>query len=357
MSVIVFGWYSFKIKSFTQSDLGLEPIDVDIEYQVRQKVFHIMYVPVFPIGKIFATVAQDRLQPVSEVTLQLIKNKVKVRTPWYSFSVPLLLCVSLFVFYAHQEVKDYLYRKHVREEFSLKQTQISNELEHLTEYHYIELRQVDNWITSTIYYLKIEDADATRIYASKIESGIGIFDSPRKVRETYTLLTDSLTKISISRNDFEKLKLDDPEVYLNRMTYGYKYPMSSGFDLFGDGKRYVISDIHYFNGPVLSYSSKSWSSRTGFELFYDNYGDNVRLTRIENLEGFSTQWNTEFPLYTGDHFSISATDISGLDSKYGIQLTFEDSLNNVFMFKAYKYGVHEVVERLIPSGNAKAIVK
>jgi hypothetical protein len=356
MSLIVFGWYSFRIKSFTRTELDVEATEVDIEYQIRQKVFHIMYIPVFPIGKQFAMKVRDHLQPVSNEIHEAIKKKEKVKTPWYSFSLPLLLCLSLFLFYSNQELREYLYRKHVREEFNMKQRQISKEIEHLSKYHYIELRQVDNWNTSIIYYLKIENVNAAKIDASKIESGIGIFDSPRKVRESYILLNDSLPKISIDKDQFKKMQLYDPEVYLNRMTYGYKYPTDCGFDLFSDGKRYIINDIYYFNGPVLAYSGKVWSSRTGLDLSYTNYGDKARLTKIENLEGFSAKWNTVLPLNIDSHFSISTEDIPGIDKRYGIQLTFEDSLNNVFTFVAYKYRNHEVVQRLFPMEKIKTIV-
>jgi len=351
MSLIVFGWYSFRIKSFSHKDLDVEPTDIAIEYQIRQKVFHIIYIPTFPIGKQYAIKVHDNLFPVSKEIHEAIRKVDKVKTPWYSFSLPLLLCFSLFLFYSHQELREYLYREYVREEFKLKRRQISKEIEHLSKYHYIELRQVDNWNTSIIYYLKIEGVGGTKIYASKVESGIDFFDTPKKVRESYNLLKDSLQKISVSKDEFKKLQLSDPDVYVNRMTYGYKYPTDCGFDIFGDGKRYIIADVFYLKGPVLAFSGKRYSSNQEFSLSYYNYGDKVELIKIRNLDGFSDNWNTKLPLNVDDHFSISAESFSGLDKKYGVQLIFKDSLKNVFTFDALKHGGHDFVQRLVPVEN------
>ena len=47
MSKIVFGWYSFTIKSFDPKELGIENENANdnIRLEVRQKCAHLMFIP------------------------------------------------------------------------------------------------------------------------------------------------------------------------------------------------------------------------------------------------------------------------------------------------------------------------
>ncbi|NJN78773.1 MAG: hypothetical protein HC803_11010 [Saprospiraceae bacterium] len=51
---VVFGWYSFKIKSFKADELNLDKEKWgDSKFEVHQEVFHLFWIPVLGVRKLY----------------------------------------------------------------------------------------------------------------------------------------------------------------------------------------------------------------------------------------------------------------------------------------------------------------
>ncbi|NMM47628.1 hypothetical protein [Marinigracilibium pacificum] len=101
---IVFGTYTFKIKSFTCKDLGIEEDTLNnFTMEVRQKIFHIFWIPLFSTNKIFALRQGNELFHAPSEIENLIRARNVIKTPWYSFS-GLILILLVFLFYQVMEL-------------------------------------------------------------------------------------------------------------------------------------------------------------------------------------------------------------------------------------------------------------
>lgn len=92
--LIVFGTYGFAIKKYTTDELGIRTeSDTPINIEVRQKVFHIFYIPFFPISKSYAMRINDKLYELPAEHHATVDAQGAVKSPWYAFSIPILIIV------------------------------------------------------------------------------------------------------------------------------------------------------------------------------------------------------------------------------------------------------------------------
>lgn len=109
-SMIVFGHNNFKIKSFSPRELGIpeNPGDQKITLEVRQRYFHLFWIPFFPIGKAYV-VRKEGDSNMYEMPLELqhvLSQRDDIKTPWYSFA---LIFLALFIgvsFFGNEKMKD-----------------------------------------------------------------------------------------------------------------------------------------------------------------------------------------------------------------------------------------------------------
>jgi hypothetical protein len=95
--MIVFGWNHFRLKSFSARELNL-PDDESGSIEVRQKYFHLFWIPFFAIGKKWVIKRNNKLYELPiEYEAYLDSHAFKVRTPWYAFAGPLLLIFGVIV--------------------------------------------------------------------------------------------------------------------------------------------------------------------------------------------------------------------------------------------------------------------
>lgn len=94
-----FGTYSVKIKTFTSKELGIANEHPGLEFNIRQKVFHFWFVPLFPVDKFWVAKRRDTKEVIAETTPKMrnaIDLKVlKQRSPLWSYSGVLVLALPL----------------------------------------------------------------------------------------------------------------------------------------------------------------------------------------------------------------------------------------------------------------------
>ena len=98
---IVFGINSFKLKSlypesYTYAGKTYEPVKVlgktyeSVEIEIRQKYFHLFWVPVIPVGKAYVLKHGDESLYLFNSLVQEKIKKETPRAPWYTFSAWLI---------------------------------------------------------------------------------------------------------------------------------------------------------------------------------------------------------------------------------------------------------------------------
>lgn len=115
--MIVFGHNNFRIKSFLPQEAGLPASEYNnISFEVRQKYFHLFWIPFFPIGKIWGLKKEgtDELYVIPHEIETIVKKNVSVSTPWYSFALFFVaffagLIFQLNVMQKEQNREDYFY--------------------------------------------------------------------------------------------------------------------------------------------------------------------------------------------------------------------------------------------------------
>jgi hypothetical protein len=98
--MIIFGWNHFLIRQWLPHELGLTHPDEQADYhvEVRQKYFHVFWIPFFPIGKMWGirNYADDQLYDIRHDAMAHIEEQnVEPRAPWYSYSGLIILGLLL----------------------------------------------------------------------------------------------------------------------------------------------------------------------------------------------------------------------------------------------------------------------
>jgi len=99
--VIRFGTYGLKIKTINYQELGLDEQYKHLSFQLYQRVFHLMYIPIFPVDKhwkitdnrtkVFITETDAALR--TQLNLKLLKT----RSPIWSFSGAAILALPIIL--------------------------------------------------------------------------------------------------------------------------------------------------------------------------------------------------------------------------------------------------------------------
>lgn len=251
MASIIFGWYSTKIKSYTPQELELDNSHPD--YQVRQRIFHIMYIPIIPIGKVYVFKQDHRFYKAPENIKQQIKARKKHRTPWYALIVPTLVVLGGLLagsVYFYTEWKD---KHRADEQYAIAVAEQKQALDQLTENTYIRL---ENTRTRSRFscFLKVEKVSGNQVDFLKWQSTENNSDYIHRSAHTVVIdffqeNADSLERVSIPLEKLKNMIVEDRLYFHDYIDYELgerekpAFDKSVGENLFNDGDRYVIEGI------------------------------------------------------------------------------------------------------------------
>lgn len=127
--MILFGWYSFLIKSYMLEELGFphDKANGTMRVEVRQKCFHLFWIPFFGIGKIYGLCADGELYNLPDDMEHIVRDRMHHKTPWYTFIG--LIAVTAIVIYMYVNdnyYKPYQYKKEAAQELAIKQEILTN---------------------------------------------------------------------------------------------------------------------------------------------------------------------------------------------------------------------------------------
>lgn len=328
---LVFGQYSFKIKTYNPEDFGIKNEQKsNFEIEVRQKCFHVFWIPCFSIGKIYALRKDGKLFNLPQEYIPKIKSKDKLKTPWYSFSLPIIITLYLIIFVLNNQYQSYKHYQSKKENYEFELNQIDNELNNLTTFHYIKIRDFDNWNNTEGLYLKVEQINDSLLKLFLIKTNLKDFNAlPFIIKDFYLRNKHNLDTINLPISNLKKSICRDYKIFNEKSKYG--------FSLLNDRSKYVIESIDYFKGPVIKAPVVIDSGSGSMDcLILQNFGSPVELIEIKNIEN-KINWNNSLPQYIPTdsslfrYFCLSGDNFKR-DTKYKFELVFKDSLSNEYKY-------------------------
>ncbi|GCC50845.1 hypothetical protein SanaruYs_10640 [Chryseotalea sanaruensis] len=141
--MIVFGHNSFTLNSCKPSQLGLpDHLDAEFTIERRQRYAHIFWIPTFGIGKIWALRKKNSdnlFQPSPELASFLQSLPLQEKTPWYTFSLPLLIVAGFILFSIYIPIDSYLSKKRAEKYLTEKIQGLENAINNPLPSQYFEL--------------------------------------------------------------------------------------------------------------------------------------------------------------------------------------------------------------------------
>jgi hypothetical protein len=274
---IVFGWNSFLLGRFSPIDLGIYQIEAaGYNFELRQRYFHIFFIPFFSLGKMWVIRKEGRLLAVPpELKLQIEASAIRRKTPWYTFVGLLLTAVISLGFFISNLNESRKYHESVIAGFNKGTAVLEEKLRHLTTQDIITAQEIDEQGQDNILYLKVEDINGDSILITPVESKSTVL---LDIEDEYYRYVNSTPSVKIS---YKQLASTYPKVFDSSQTTAYR---NMAKDLLGDGKKYVIRDVvRHFRPKVIDGYTGSYESDISLR-FYSG-GRAAVIADVKTLEG------------------------------------------------------------------------
>lgn len=346
---IAFGSYSFKLKSYSSIDLGLNESEwKNSEFEVRQNVFHLFWIPFFSLGKIYVIKKQGEKYDLPEHIIQKIRNKGKIRTPWYSFLLPIMLLVipafvGIYIYFAESIMRNNNYNED-KKIYKLAIGNLQSEMQKLSKNAYLRIVNLEKPNDDKILLKLIDINDSEYSFIAKK------IHFPKYSNEKYYFEKFRDDTLIYSKNELQKAICEDYDIIKNHKSYGLE---------FFNKEKYIIENIEYFDMPVIdgrsnwdfldvirnhkfefynvqfsgSQNERSWK----FKLRFQNFGIPVNLVQIQNIEN-EVEWNDSLPIKFKSYEYLKDIEINASTKqepetlKFKSKFIFKDSLNNKYEF-------------------------
>lgn len=336
---IVFGWNSFKVRSFTLDEIGImKSVEPGTELEVRQSYFHLFWIPFFGLGKRWIVRKGDKMYEMpAEIKLLAQKTLTGIRTPWYTCAGPILIVTGLIIFSIVTKVEDHQQHKRSVSDFNERAAVLGEKLQHITTSDFITVIDAAHPYSDRLY-LKVEDIKGDDIMVTPVESKYG---EPMKVEKEYNQHASTLPSVKMS---YKKLLTAYPKVY-DSTEGAAEY--RQGASLLNDEKNYIVKEVVRHFRPIIKVSFANFFSKSEISIRCHNEGWPVTITEMKNLVGnidWSEMINTEVP--GGESRYSSSYNLEGKNIKYGepykFVMTLKDSTGHFFKYELENKGSSDV---------------
>jgi hypothetical protein len=339
---IVFGLYNINIKQYKPSDLGITDESLkDYTFAVKQRIFHIFWIPIFPVKKIYALVDRNNVAYHATYDLKhVIKQSEKVRTPWYSFALPILAIIIVAGMWISDTIDQHRYK--VNEE-----VRKDNFIEHTTELSK-HIKKDDILI---LYSSGDWSSDESHSYGAKLALCVDSI-----VKNEYFFKAEAFGSYgeNVPQTNEEFINyFKDPNSFFSNKVYtkseildfiGRKssneneYGLDGGYDL--GGTRYILHHKIALNRPNLRMELNTTSmNEVTYSMIY--FGPIARIKKFKKLNDFdgTPVYNKILANQENVQFTTNLT-LQGVseDDDLEFQLTLEDEDGKEYKFHVKKVG-------------------
>lgn len=290
---LIIGYNSFRLKTFTPQELEIPKLEsetYDYTIERRQRYFHLMRIPFFPIGKFWAVRKADgRLyEPDYHIANLLDVLEIRLLAPWYSF-LGIILAFLVILGGISWGYYDQWQRQDIRKKAVEHRGNTMNEkIALLNPDDYLEFYRMGGRT-----YFKVRENEGELL----------TLDGPVLLGHGHTLLDvyDGFSQNSGKPVTTTLAKLSGTVEQVQNP------PFRGGILFDGDQNLYRLMEIHRIDGPILE-TNGGRVSQGEIEINLENTGLSGNIERLQSLAGNVT-WNTGLPGKTehGEKFTVCGT--------------------------------------------------
>jgi hypothetical protein len=341
---IVFGLYNINIKEYKPAELGIiDENSKDFTFAVKQRIFHIFWIPFFPVMRIYAIIDKNKnAYHASPDLKKILKNAGKHRTPWYSFALPIIGLTTLLSITIADKIERNQNRtssENRMKEFVAHTSELSN---HIKTGDILVLYLNHDWSSQeeqTFYdrlTICVDSISRDEYYVrSKMFNSQ---NSPTRIKNNdivqYFIDNDSLPTSNVYIKD-EILN------FVGKTNPSSPYDgLNGGYEL--DGKKFVLHHKLSLNGPNLYIKTSSYRSNS-IDLDLAYFGPIARIKNFKAIQGITESpvfskvlANTENQIF---HTSMTLPGVSE-DSEAEFQLTIETEDGKEYKYHVKKHGTN-----------------
>ncbi|WP_289662345.1 hypothetical protein [Flavobacterium panacagri] len=283
--MIVFGHRNFKIKEIHPNELGLID-DTDYMIEIRQKYVHIYFIPFFGIGKIWGIRKHGELYELPMPFIHEIKRReIKVRSPWYTYTLPILLLFASIIYFGGEALKEHDHEKRSKIYFTETVQGMYYKIDNAKSNEIYTLNNVEKDDSESKMYLKVEKVYPEKIVFTLIP-GFFLNSTNTGIEECYNDHKANLDIIAISKTELKKAVNDDYEL---SKTYAYK-----GQKLLNSNISYALTEIEKKFDPKISIADTSIDYKT-IKIQLQNNSGAFKIVSFKNITN-SIPWSNKLPI-------------------------------------------------------------
>ncbi|MFN8417165.1 MAG: hypothetical protein U0U66_12615 [Cytophagaceae bacterium] len=318
--MIVYGWNTFKLDSKKPSELGL-PAEMDGQFTLvrRQKYFHLFWIPFFGIGKQWVIKKpndKNFYEPTIELNTYLYKLDLKHKTPWYTYSLPLLLLAGGLLYVIGDTISSYQSKQRYKKQMAQELKEFTQLVNEGTPYTYY--RGYDNNYKYITLKTIASDPQHITVLVSDAQESSDDYEAryPQQFR-THASEVDTLT---ISKEKFLKaFNPNDGSEY-----HGIK--LNSKYDNFRLSE-FMIDTKPYFKKTAATYRNGTYAATL------HNVGEEVEIIKL--VTNTSEENNLQLDTTAIDKISMVGVPLNlqgsftGADPVYTGFLIYKSKLNKI----------------------------
>lgn len=339
--MIVFGWRSLKIRSFTLSDVGLiKQVEPGTEFEVRQAYFHLFWIPMFGLGKRWVVRRGSNLYEMPGEIKALGQKSLKgIGTPWYTFTGPILLFAASFIFSGMRSYENAESERRAAKRYREEQAELTAKLQHLTTNDFITV-ETKSHPSGHVMFLKVEDVKGDDIMVTPVESDR---DEPMIIDKAYKRYASTMPSIKVSH---KKLLAAFPKER-DSLLWGAAERQSA--NLLNDDTRYTVKNVVRHFRPIVKVSHVS-TYENSVSIYCTNAGWSATITGMKNLVGnidWSKVIDKEFPCdeENEDSYITLKAKNTGYHQPYKFIMTLKDSAGHEYNYEMESEGDKRVTVR------------
>jgi hypothetical protein len=316
---IVFGWNSFKVRSFTLAEIGImKQPEAGLQFEVRQAYFHLFWIPMFGLGKRWVVRKGDKLYDMPDDIKALARKSLTgIRMPWYTCAGPIMVVTGVALFSVITMYKEAQRHKEWAKEVKDHATELTAKLQHLTTNDFITIEDQLGRYGQGVY-LKVEDIQGDTIMVTKIKTGKG---DVMEVENEYTKHAGTLPSIKVSQKQLLA-------AYAKELEGGYILDRLHAVNLLNDDNKYIVKDVVRHYRPIVKVSSANFY-KDEITIPCHNEGWPAIITEMKNVEG-----NIDWSEVLNKKLSNSLTGKNAkYRDRYKFVMTLKDTTGHIYKYE------------------------
>jgi hypothetical protein len=324
---IVFGWNSFKVRSFTLAEIGImKQPEPGLQLEVRQAYFHLFWIPMFGLGKRWVVRKGGKMYDMPDEIIALARKSLTgLRMPWYTCAGPIMLLSAAIIFSAVSSYQDAQSHKRSVNDFRERADALTTRLQHLTTNDFITIVEKNAYGHQS--FLKVEDIKGDDIMVTQVE---GREDEPMELEYEYTKHASTLPSVKVSLKQLLKAFPKDLDSMMGDAAD------RQAANLLNDSILYTVKDVVRHFRPMVKVSFANFY-KDEITIGCHNEGWPATITGIKNEVGdidWSGTINKEFP---SDHRDRGSHTLGGKNAKYRepykFVMTLKDTTGHFYKYE------------------------